>query len=141
MTQKYILLLVISLSLIFSGCITSGLFSLDSNNTYKIGFVGPMSGSLAKYGAYEAVKLAQDEINAIGGINGKQLEIIYEDGKGNANDAIIVVSELPRNELRGINKIKQLKLFVRFSLFLNIISYYICISTFANCANETTITP
>ena len=94
MTQKYILLLVISLSLIFSGCITSGLFSLDSNNTYKIGFVGPMSGSLAKYGAYEAVKLAQDEINAIGGINGKQLEIIYEDGKGNANDAIIVVNKL-----------------------------------------------
>ncbi len=49
----------------------------------KVGFIGPLTGDAASYGIpfQNAVKMATDEINASGGINGRQLQIIYEDGK------------------------------------------------------------
>lgn len=57
----------------------------------KIGFIGPLTGDAAVYGEpfQKTVQLAVAEINSAGGINGKQLQVIYEDdgcsGKGGAN--------------------------------------------------------
>lgn len=64
------------------------------DDTFKIGFIGDMSMGCAKYASYEAVKLAENEINAKGGIDGKKLEIIYEDGKCNGKDAAAAASKL-----------------------------------------------
>ncbi len=49
----------------------------------KIGFIGPLTGDAAQYGESErkAVEIAVEEINAAGGINGRPIEIIFEDGK------------------------------------------------------------
>ncbi|MDB5259263.1 MAG: hypothetical protein JWO73_471 [Candidatus Taylorbacteria bacterium] len=49
----------------------------------RIGFVGPLSGDAANIGqnAKAAVEIATAEVNAAGGINGRQLEVMYEDGK------------------------------------------------------------
>lgn len=64
------------------------------SDTIKIGFISDLSGSVKKYGAYEAGKLAMDEINKAGGINGKKLEIIFEDGKCNSKDATSAANKL-----------------------------------------------
>lgn len=57
--------------------------------TVKLGFVGPLTGDAATLGENVkiAVQLATDEMNAKGGVNGKKVEVIYEDGKCNAKDA------------------------------------------------------
>ncbi len=67
-----------------------------SSGTIKIGAVQPLSGNLAVYGQgfKMAIDLAVDEINANGGIKGKKLEVIYEDGKGTAKDSVAAVRKL-----------------------------------------------
>ena len=47
----------------------------------KIGAVLPLTGTASPYGqnARQGIDLAIEEINAAGGINGRQIEIIYED--------------------------------------------------------------
>ncbi|MBT3406219.1 ABC transporter substrate-binding protein [Candidatus Woesearchaeota archaeon] len=62
----------------------------------KIGWVGPLSGDVAAYGEpmRDATMLAVDEINSAGGINGRALEIIYEDGHCNPKDATTAVQKL-----------------------------------------------
>ena len=44
--------------------------------------------------AIQAKQLAVDEINAAGGINGRMLELIVEDSKCNAQDAITAYNKL-----------------------------------------------
>ncbi len=62
----------------------------------KIGFIGPLSGDAASYG--ESMKngaaLAVDEINKAGGINGRQIAMIYEDGKCNGKDSASATQKL-----------------------------------------------
>ncbi len=50
----------------------------------KVGVVLPLTGKLAKFGEVEhkSFLLALDEINAAGGVNGKQIELIVEDTTG-----------------------------------------------------------
>jgi branched-chain amino acid transport system substrate-binding protein len=56
-----------------------------SNNTgpIKIGFIGPLTGSASSIGqnAQSAVEVAVDQVNSAGGINGRPLQVIYEDGQ------------------------------------------------------------
>jgi branched-chain amino acid transport system substrate-binding protein len=62
----------------------------------KIGFIGPLTGDVANFGqnAKAAVELAVDRINSERGINGKKLEVIYEDGKCDPKEATNVVNKL-----------------------------------------------
>lgn len=57
----------------------------QESDTFKLGSIGPLSGEVAVYGvtANQAIHLAVDEINANGGILGKQIELIEEDDEGN----------------------------------------------------------
>lgn len=49
----------------------------------KVGFIAPLSGTGASYGeeAKNAALLAVEKINSKGGINGKPLELVIQDGK------------------------------------------------------------
>ncbi len=60
----------------------------------KIGVIGPASGPRTAYGTYDAVKLALNTINDNGGINGRPVEIIYEDGKCDAKTAVSAMNKL-----------------------------------------------
>ena len=62
----------------------------------KLGFIGVLSGDGAPYGETEknAVEIAVKEINDNGGINGRKVEIVYEDGKCNGKDAISAIQKL-----------------------------------------------
>lgn len=62
----------------------------------RIGFIGPLTGDKAEMGqnAQAAVALAVQEINAAGGVNGRRLEVIYEDGKCSGADAAKAADKL-----------------------------------------------
>ena len=53
----------------------------DDAETFKIGVIGPMTGDYAQYGlgVYHAAQLAAEEVNANGGFNGYQVEILDAD--------------------------------------------------------------
>ncbi len=74
--MKKIIALVMALLMIV-GC--TAVFSACGNNskTIKIGLSGPLTGAAAVYGTAvaNAAKMAVDEINAAGGLNGIQLEL------------------------------------------------------------------
>lgn len=68
----------------------------------RIGALVSLTGSSANYGKSlrQGIDIAVDEINKDGGINGKKLEVIYEDSQG---DAKIGVSGF--NKLVDVNKV------------------------------------
>ncbi len=68
----------------------------SGGDTIKVGFIGPLTGELADLGqpVRNITALAVDEINAAGGINGKKLEVIYEDGKCSGTDAASAAQKL-----------------------------------------------
>lgn len=67
-----------------------------SAETVKIGTFGPLTGNVASYGisTKTGVELAVDEYNAKGGINGKTIELISEDTRGNQSEAANSVTKL-----------------------------------------------
>ena len=67
-----------------------------AGDTYKIGFIGPLTGDNANYGirCSNAARLAIDEINADGGVNGKMLELVAEDSEGTVDKAIASYEKL-----------------------------------------------
>ena len=66
------------------------------NGPIKIGFIGPLTGDGASIGtvAQAAAQIAVDEINAAGGINGRKIEAVYEDGKCNAAASVDAANKL-----------------------------------------------
>ena len=63
---------------------------------FRIGVMESLTGPVGTYGtvAVQAKQMAVDEINAAGGINGRKLELIVEDTKCNAQDAITAYRKL-----------------------------------------------
>ncbi len=64
--------------------------SAGSTEPIKIGYLGPLSGGVAQYGiaVQNGVKLYVDQLNAAGGINGRQIELVSYDEEGDATKAI-----------------------------------------------------
>lgn len=56
----------------------------------EIGFTGPLSGEYANYGisVRDGAKLAVEEINAKGGINGFELKLLEQDSQGSGDKAV-----------------------------------------------------
>ena len=62
----------------------------EEGGTFKIGGIGPLTGSTAIYGqaVMNAAQMAADEINAAGGINGYQIEYQFEDDQGDSEKSV-----------------------------------------------------
>ncbi len=60
-----------------------GLALFGRGETVRIGVLLPLTGDAASYGESEnrAIEIAMEEVNAAGGIAGKNLEFVIEDGK------------------------------------------------------------
>jgi len=71
----------ISLLLVMLLIIAMTLSACGGTNTIKIGMVMPITGQVATYGvqSVNAAKMFVKELNAAGGINGKQIELVVED--------------------------------------------------------------
>lgn len=76
MKRNRVLALLVVLVMI--GSITAG---CGESNTIKIGTIQSISGQVSTYGIQtrDAIKMAVEEINAEGGVLGKQIELIVED--------------------------------------------------------------
>ncbi|MCL0100729.1 ABC transporter substrate-binding protein [Peptococcaceae bacterium] len=74
-----------------------------AEETIKIGCVLSMSGALGAMGTKmaDAVKMAVDEINAQGGINGKKIELLIEDDATDAVQSLSAVRKL--HSVDGVN--------------------------------------
>ena len=97
-----VLVCVLALSMFACGGTTDGEQTGDANNntdataTLKIGGIGPTTGGAAVYGTavMNAAQLAVNEINAAGGINGMQVEFMWQDDEHNAEKAVNAYSTL-----------------------------------------------
>lgn len=78
---------------IIVGGTASGAFAQE---TIKIGVTQPLTGAFAASGNYVAqgAKIAEDEINAAGGVLGKKIQLIIEDNKSNPTEAVSTVEKL-----------------------------------------------
>ena len=70
--------------------------SSQASNTIVVGGVLPLTGDGAAYGEpmQKVANIALDEINANGGVNGKKLQINWEDGKCDGADATTAINKL-----------------------------------------------
>ena len=61
-----------------------------TGDTIKVGVMGPLSGNVSVYGqaVVNGATLYLKQVNANGGINGKQIEILTEDEQGDATQAV-----------------------------------------------------
>lgn len=60
------------------------------DNNYSIPVILPLSGNLSHIGESEqrGLELAEDSINKAGGINGRKLELAFQDSRGSAKDGV-----------------------------------------------------
>jgi branched-chain amino acid transport system substrate-binding protein len=74
------------LSLALAACTMNG---GTAGDTIKIGLIAPLTGDVAGLGAdvLHGVEMAVEKINADGGLNGKKIQLIAEDGRCTGSDA------------------------------------------------------
>ncbi|NLB41295.1 MAG: ABC transporter substrate-binding protein, partial [Clostridiales bacterium] len=91
--KKAILLLtsVIVVLALFVGC-----GDANTSNTIKIGVNYELTGKVASYGqdSVQGIELAIEEINAAGGIDGKDIEIVKYDNKSDEAEATTLTTRL-----------------------------------------------
>ena len=77
------------------GC-SDGSGARGEDEPYRIGVMESLTGAGETYGnvALQAKQMATDEINAAGGIGGRALELVVEDSKCNAQDAVTAYNKL-----------------------------------------------
>lgn len=96
-TKLFTLLIVVVLlaSLVLSACAKKA-----DDSVIKIGYIGALSGETAVWGqaGLNGLQLTAKEINAAGGILGKQVEIIGLDGRGDPTDSVNAFRRLATEE-------------------------------------------
>jgi branched-chain amino acid transport system substrate-binding protein len=91
-TVWWIVGIVVVVGLVWWGISRNGV----SGNTVKIGIMLPLTGDAATYGEPmdNVIRLAANEINAQGGINGKPIELLIEDSKCDGTAAVNAAQKL-----------------------------------------------
>ena len=69
-------------------------YAITENDPILVGWIGGITGPTAKYAAQSGAILAEEEINAFGGIDGRAFKLIYEDGQGNSLKAVNSANKL-----------------------------------------------
>ncbi len=95
-STKWIIGIIVVVIIVAVSYFVSKSPSKVSAEPIKIGFIGPLTGDAASYGEpiKNSVALAVEEINTMGGINGRKIQMIYEDGKCTGKDAVNAVQKL-----------------------------------------------
>lgn len=65
-----------------------------------VGMFGPMSGEKSAFGTRfrEAIEMFVEDVNDQGGIEGRPLEVIYEDSRGNPREAANIAQKFAQND-------------------------------------------
>ncbi|MBW2990293.1 ABC transporter substrate-binding protein [Candidatus Woesearchaeota archaeon] len=75
---------------------TGEVVTKEKKEPIKIGYLGPLTGDAASYGETEVnvIKIALKEINSAGGIAGRPLKVLYEDGQCRGKEATTAAKKL-----------------------------------------------
>jgi len=96
MSKKFLTLISVLLifTMVITACGDTGTSAKEE--TIKIGWIGSLTGDQAVWGTCESntVKMLIEEVNANGGLLGKQVEGIYYDTKGDAAEAVNATKRL-----------------------------------------------
>ncbi|MFO1002789.1 MAG: ABC transporter substrate-binding protein [Planctomycetaceae bacterium] len=89
-------MLMACLSLMISGCQNGGSDGGGDSDEILIGHYGSLTGSQATFGIStdNGIKMAIEELNAAGGINGRKVKLVTYDDKGEAREASTAVTRL-----------------------------------------------
>lgn len=106
MSKRLLSLLIVFVMVFTVACQSSPSTSTDpkpessDEGPIKIGYVGALSGETALWGqaGLNGANMAIEEINAAGGLLGRELEIIGLDGKGDPLDSVNSLNRLIDNE-------------------------------------------
>lgn len=87
---------LIVIGTLLGACSSAGGSAAPSGGTLKIGFFAPETGFAAADGAsaYDAAQLAVKDINAAGGVNGRQLSLVNYDDASDAKQAVTIATKL-----------------------------------------------
>ena len=88
MKKVVFLTLAMILSLVFWSC--------QKQDVVRVGAILPLTGGGATFGVSlkQGIDLPVETINASGGINGRKLEVVYEDSKGDARTGVSAFNKL-----------------------------------------------
>ena len=94
--MKRILLASFVIASLLSACNTQG-----GDNKVRIGVFMSTTGTTANFGisSVNGIKMAADEINAAGGINGKQVELLVQDDRSDASEAATIVTKFVTQDM------------------------------------------
>lgn len=97
--NKKIIVGIIAIAIVILGFVfanLNGMFTLSKDNEYTIGAILPLSGEASTFGQpfQETMILAVNEINEKGGINGKKLNIVFEDGACDTTPSVNAINKL-----------------------------------------------
>ena len=90
--KRFLLSLILIGSLLIAfACTNQG----GGGDKVRIGVFMSTTGTTANFGisSVNGIKLAADEVNAAGGINGKQVELLVEDDRSDASEAATIVTK------------------------------------------------
>jgi branched-chain amino acid transport system substrate-binding protein len=102
MKNKYIVGGIVVVIIIIIIAVAFSFSSSSSSNTIKIGGLYPLTGGLASYGepAHNMADVAVADINAAGGINGKQLELVSQDDQCDPKAALSAFQQMTSSGLK-----------------------------------------
>jgi len=82
-------------SLLIAGLLSACQPQNGGGNKVRIGVFMSTTGTTANFGisSVNGIKMAADEINAAGGINGKQVELLVQDDRSDASEAATIVTK------------------------------------------------
>lgn len=91
MRRSLISLTIIAALLTAIACQPSG----SGGDKVRIGVFMSLTGDTANFGisSTNGIKMAADEVNATGGINGKQIELLVQDDRSDASEAATIVTK------------------------------------------------
>ena len=89
--MKRILIASIVVASMLSACQPAA----DSGDKVRIGVFMSLTGTTANFGisSVNGIKMAAEEVNAAGGINGKQIELLVQDDRSDAQEAATIVTK------------------------------------------------
>ena len=82
----------------------AGSTAAAAGSTIKVGVLAPLTGDVSNYGIAVAngAQLYLDQVNAAGGINGKQIEVITMDEQGDATQAVTCFTQMCDQGITGL---------------------------------------
>jgi branched-chain amino acid transport system substrate-binding protein len=89
----------VTLTVVMAALILAGAFAgpgpANAAGEVKIGLSAPLTGDWAEYGNdfKRSVTMVIDQVNKEGGINGKQLELVIADSRGDAKESVLIAEK------------------------------------------------